>query len=97
MHRVVIVGGGFGGLYAAQALRRAPVDVTHVAQLQDHAMHSITFSTARASLKDVMDSARNDHEPVIIVRTGGPAVVMMSYEDYKSLEQLCGWNDPRAE
>ena len=26
--RVVIVGGGFGGLYAARALARAPVEVT---------------------------------------------------------------------
>jgi NADH:ubiquinone reductase (H+-translocating) len=25
---VIIVGGGFGGLYAARALARAPVDVT---------------------------------------------------------------------
>jgi 2-polyprenyl-6-methoxyphenol hydroxylase-like FAD-dependent oxidoreductase len=29
-HRVVIVGGGFGGLAAAKALRRAPADVTVV-------------------------------------------------------------------
>ncbi len=29
-HRVVIVGGGFGGLFAAKALRRAPVEVTLV-------------------------------------------------------------------
>lgn len=27
-HRVVIIGGGFGGLYAAQSLKRAPVQVT---------------------------------------------------------------------
>jgi NADH dehydrogenase FAD-containing subunit len=27
-HRVLIVGGGYGGLYVAKALRRAPVDVT---------------------------------------------------------------------
>src|SRR5436190_520340 len=27
-HRVVIIGGGFGGLYADKALRRAPVEVT---------------------------------------------------------------------
>ncbi|MBV9613202.1 MAG: NAD-binding protein [Acidobacteriaceae bacterium] len=29
-HRVLILGGGFGGLYAAQALKHAPVDVTLV-------------------------------------------------------------------
>jgi NADH dehydrogenase len=28
MHRVVLVGAGFGGLYAALALRRAPIDLT---------------------------------------------------------------------
>src|SRR5712691_3949297 len=27
-HRVIVVGGGFGGLRAARALKRAPVDVT---------------------------------------------------------------------
>jgi len=26
--RVVIMGGGFGGLYAAEALKRTPVEVT---------------------------------------------------------------------
>jgi len=26
MHRVAIVGGGFGGLYAAKPLRKAPAD-----------------------------------------------------------------------
>ena len=30
MPRVVIVGGGFGGLYAVRSLRRVPVDVTLV-------------------------------------------------------------------
>ncbi|MCH7947998.1 MAG: FAD-dependent oxidoreductase, partial [candidate division Zixibacteria bacterium] len=28
IHRVVIIGGGFGGLNAAKALRNAPVKVT---------------------------------------------------------------------
>ncbi|MDE3025525.1 MAG: FAD-dependent oxidoreductase, partial [Acidobacteriota bacterium] len=29
-HRVVVVGGGFGGLHAVRALRRAPVEITLV-------------------------------------------------------------------
>ena len=32
-HKVIIIGGGFGGLRAAQALERAPVDVTLTALL----------------------------------------------------------------
>ncbi len=34
--RVVIIGGGFGGLYAARALKRAPVDVTLVDRRNHH-------------------------------------------------------------
>ena len=45
MHRVVIIGGGFGGLYAAQALGHAPVQVT----LKSTAAISISFS--RCSIK----------------------------------------------
>ncbi|MCU1294957.1 MAG: FAD-dependent pyridine nucleotide-disulfide oxidoreductase, partial [Bryobacterales bacterium] len=35
-HRVVIVGGGFGGLYAAKALKRATVDITVVDRRNFH-------------------------------------------------------------
>ena len=31
--RVVIIGGGFAGLFAARALRRAPVQVTLIDQI----------------------------------------------------------------
>jgi NADH dehydrogenase len=34
--RVVIVGGGFGGLYAARALKRAPVEVTLLDRRNHH-------------------------------------------------------------
>jgi len=34
-----------------------------------------------------MDRVCNDHEPLIITRNGEPAVVMLSLEDYKSLEE----------
>ncbi|RPJ86965.1 MAG: FAD-dependent oxidoreductase, partial [Acidobacteria bacterium] len=35
-HRVVIIGGGFGGLYAAHSLRRAPVNVTLIDKRNFH-------------------------------------------------------------
>ena len=36
LHRVVILGGGFGGLYAARKLRKAPVEVTLVDRRNFH-------------------------------------------------------------
>jgi NADH dehydrogenase len=35
-HRVVIIGGGFGGLRAARALKSAPVDVTLIDRRNYH-------------------------------------------------------------
>lgn len=50
-------------------------------------MDAITYSTARAKLADIMDRVCDDHEPIIITRNGQQAVVMMSLEDFKSLEE----------
>lgn len=50
-------------------------------------MDSITYSSARAHLADTMDRVCDDHEPVIITRSGQQAVVMLSLEDFKSLEE----------
>jgi len=50
-------------------------------------MDAITYSTARAKLADTMDRVCNDHEPIIITRNGQQAVVMMSLDDFKSLEE----------
>ena len=50
-------------------------------------MDTITYSTARANLADTMDRVCEDHEPIIITRNGEQAVVMMSLEDFKSLEE----------
>nr|MBA2323362.1 FAD-dependent oxidoreductase [Pseudonocardiales bacterium] len=36
MTRVVVVGSGFGGLFAAKALKRADVEVTLIAQTGHH-------------------------------------------------------------
>jgi NADH dehydrogenase len=48
--RVVIVGGGFGGLYAARALRRAPVDVTLVDRRNYHLFQPLLYQVATAAL-----------------------------------------------
>ena len=50
-------------------------------------MDAITYSTARANLADTVDRVCEDHEPIIITRNGEQAVVMMSLEDFKALEE----------
>lgn len=50
-------------------------------------MNTLTYSAARASFAETMDRVTNDHEPVIITRSREQSVVMMSLEDYKSLEE----------
>jgi NADH dehydrogenase len=48
--RVVILGGGFGGLHAARALRRAPVDVVLVDRTNHHLFQPLLYQVATASL-----------------------------------------------
>jgi NADH:ubiquinone reductase (H+-translocating) len=48
--RVVIVGGGFGGLQAALALRRAPVEVTLVDRRNFHLFQPLTYQVATGAL-----------------------------------------------
>ena len=47
---VVIVGGGFGGLYCAKALRKLPVDVTVVDRRNFHLFQPLLYQVATASL-----------------------------------------------
>jgi NADH:ubiquinone reductase (H+-translocating) len=47
---VVILGGGFGGLYAARALRRAPVRVTVVDRSNHHLFQPLLYQVATAAL-----------------------------------------------
>jgi NADH dehydrogenase len=50
MRRVVIVGGGFGGLYAARALARAPVRVTLLDRRNHHVFQPLLYQVASAAL-----------------------------------------------
>lgn len=48
--RVVIVGAGFGGLYAARALSKAPVRVTLIDQRNHHLFQPLLYQVATAAL-----------------------------------------------
>ncbi len=50
-------------------------------------MDAMTYTTARANLASTMNRVCNDHEALIITRNGEQAVVMLSLEDYNSLEE----------
>ena len=49
-HHVVIVGGGFGGLYAAQALGRSPVQVTLIDRRNFHLFQPLLYQVATGGL-----------------------------------------------
>ena len=49
-HRVVILGGGFGGLYAAEALKHADADVTIIDKRNFHLFQPLLYQVATGSL-----------------------------------------------
>ena len=49
-HRVVIVGGGFGGLQAARGLRGAPVDITLIDRRNFHLFQPLSYQVATGAL-----------------------------------------------
>lgn len=49
-HKVVILGGGFGGMYAAQALKRAPLDITVIDRRNFHLFQPLLYQVATGSL-----------------------------------------------
>jgi NADH dehydrogenase len=49
---VVVVGSGFGGLFAAQALRKAPVDLTLVAKTTHHLFQPLLYQVATGILSE---------------------------------------------
>ncbi|MDX5312464.1 MAG: FAD-dependent oxidoreductase, partial [Rhodococcus sp. (in: high G+C Gram-positive bacteria)] len=49
-HHVVVIGSGFGGLFATKALARADVDVTVVARTTHHLFQPLLYQVATAGL-----------------------------------------------
>ncbi len=50
-------------------------------------MTAITYTAARENLASTMDRVCTDHDPVIITRNRDQAVVMLSLDDYESLQE----------
>ena len=51
-HRVVIIGAGFGGLFAARALRHAPVEVTVIDRTNHHLFQPLLYQVATGVLSE---------------------------------------------
>jgi NADH dehydrogenase len=51
-HRVVVIGGGFGGLFATQALRRTPVEVVLVDRSGHHLFQPLLYQVATGILSE---------------------------------------------
>ena len=49
-HRVVVIGGGFGGLLATKHLGRAPVEVTLIDRRNFHLFQPLTYQIATGAL-----------------------------------------------
>ncbi len=50
-------------------------------------MKILTSTELRANLSAVMDRVNDDHDPVIVTRAGGKPVVMVSLEDWSSMDE----------
>ncbi|MGB1265722.1 MAG: type II toxin-antitoxin system Phd/YefM family antitoxin [Nereida ignava] len=51
-------------------------------------MRTTSYSDLRKNLSTVIDDIAEDHEPVLITRSGGkPSAVLMSLEDFASYEE----------
>lgn len=52
-------------------------------------MQAISYTQLRGNLKSFMDKVCEDHEPIAVVRNKGENAVLMSLEDYNSIEETC--------
>ena len=50
-------------------------------------MKAITYTAARQNLAKTMEKVCKDHAPVIVTRKTTDSVVIMSLEDYETLEE----------
>ena len=81
--KVLIIGGGFGGLYAARALKNAPVDVLVVDRTNHHVFQPLLYQVATATrlwsidAANRLDAAIRDFQQVLLDRAAEVESVLM--------------------
>jgi antitoxin YefM len=50
-------------------------------------MDAISYSGARQNLAKLMDKVCDEHEPIIVTRKSTKSIVMMSLEDFNSIQE----------
>lgn len=69
------------------AQERCALDESDHVQYPVHIMNAITYTEAREKLATTIKKVCRNHDPVIITRKREDAVVMMSLDDYESLQE----------
>lgn len=78
--------GFFPSLIALNIALKIGLDA--IVHVHDHVhVTSITYTAARENLASTMDRVCNDRDPVIITRNRDQSVVMLSLDDYESLQE----------
>ena len=72
-HRVVVIGAGFGGLFAVRALRQAPVEVTVIDRANHHLFQPLLYQVATGVLSEgdiappIREVLRNQHNARVLL------------------------------
>ncbi|WOD41177.1 NAD(P)/FAD-dependent oxidoreductase [Nodosilinea sp. E11] len=92
-HQVVIIGGGFGGLYAAQQLGRADVEVTLIDKRNFHLFQPLLYQVAMGGLSpgDIASPLR-----AVLSAQKNTRVLMGEVTDVDPERQLVTLNDGRT-
>ena len=69
-------------LYSPPSTLDSPYAITYIPP-----MKTLSSTELRANLSAVMDRVNDDHEPVIVHRARGKPVVMVSLEDWASMDE----------
>src|SRR4051812_37473969 len=61
----------------------------HKILMECEVMQAISYTQLRGNLKSFIDKVCEDHEPLVVIRNKGENAVLMSLEDYNSIEETC--------